>query len=239
MNNPTSLIRCIVIDDEPLAVKLLSDYIRKTPALELVFTTTKVLDAFPLVQDGKADLLFLDIQMPELSGLQFMNIIGNNCKVIVTTAYNEYALQGYEHDVVDYLLKPITFERFMIALQKARLRLQEVAPVAASGPATDQYIFVKTEYRIQKIELRSILYIEALRDYIAFHTTGDKILSLETMRRMEEVLPTQQFIRIHKSYMVNKDNIDFLERGKVVVKGAYLPVGDTYKENLLLRVKPV
>jgi DNA-binding LytR/AlgR family response regulator len=239
MNNPTSLIRCIVIDDEPLAVKLLSDYIRKTPALELVFTTTKVLDALPLVQEGKADLLFLDIQMPELSGLQFMNIIGNNCKVIVTTAYNEYALQGYEHDVVDYLLKPITFERFMIALQKARLRLQEVAPVAASGPATDQYIFVKTEYRIQKIELRSILYIEALRDYIAFHTTGDKILSLETMRRMEEVLPTQQFIRIHKSYMVNKDNIDFLERGKVVVKGAYLPVGDTYKENLLLRVKPV
>jgi DNA-binding LytR/AlgR family response regulator len=239
MNNPTSLIRCIVIDDEPLAVKLLSDYIRKTPALELVFTTTKVLDALPLVQEGKADLLFLDIQMPELSGLQFMNIIGNNCKVIVTTAYNEYALQGYEHDVVDYLLKPITFERFMIALQKARLRLQEVAPVAASGPATDQYIFVKTEYRIQKIELRSILYIEALRDYIAFHTTGDKILSLETMRRMEEVLPTQQFIRIHKSYMVNKDNIDFLERGKVVVKGACLPVGDTYKENLLLRVKPV
>jgi DNA-binding LytR/AlgR family response regulator len=238
MSNTTAPIRCIVIDDEPLAVKLLSDYISKTPGLELVYTTTKVLEALPLIQEGKADLLFLDIQMPELTGIQFMNIIGNNCKIILTTAYNEYALQGYEYDVVDYLLKPITFERFVIALQKARSRLQELVPAAVVASA-DEYIFVKTEYRIQKLDLRSILYIEALRDYIAFHTTGDKILSLESMRHMEEVLPPQQFIRIHKSYIINKDNIDFLERGKVVVKGAYLPVGETYKENLLLRVKPI
>lgn len=238
MRKPVTPVRCIVIDDEPLAVKLLADYVRKTPGLELVYTTTKALEALPWIQEGKADLLLLDIQMPGLTGLQLMNIIGGDCKVIFTTAYNEYALQGYEYDAVDYLLKPVTFERFAIAIQKARLRLQQAVP-AVSTPPDDPYIFVKTEYRIQKIELSAIRYIEALRDYIAFHTTGEKILSLESMRHMEEVLAARQFLRIHKSYIVNKSHIDFLERGKIVINGQYLPVGDTYKENVLQQIKSV
>jgi two-component system LytT family response regulator len=223
-------MRCVVVDDEPLAVKLLTDYISKTPGLEVSFQTTNVLDALQFVQEGKADLIFLDIQMPELSGIQFMKIIRNNYKVILTTAYHEYALESYEHDVVDYLLKPITFERFMTAVQKARQRIGEKT-------TSEDHIFIKTEYRIQKINLSSILYIEALRDYIAFHTGEGKVLSLESMRNMETILPSNRFIRIHKSYMINKEKIDFLERGKVVINNQYLPIGDTYREKLTAQLK--
>lgn len=225
-------IRCIVVDDEPLPVKLLGDYIDKTPGLQLVLKTTHVLDALQYVQDGKADLVFLDIQMPELTGIQFIKIIRGACKVILTTAYSQFAAESYEHDVVDYLLKPITFERFSIAVQKAKKRLLEDAkPTLVTAPSAD-HIFVKTEYRIQKINLADILYIEAMRDYIAFNTPAGKVLSLDSMRNMEEILPRQQFIRIHKSYIINKNNIDFIERGRVVINNQYLPVGDTYKQNL-------
>lgn len=236
MNNNTS-IRCIIVDDEPLAVTLIADYVKKTEGLELVLTTTQVLDALHAVQQGKADLLFLDIQMPELSGIQFMKIIRNSCKVILTTAYTEYAMEGYEHDVVDYLLKPVTFERFMVAVQKAKERLQASATaVTEPAPEKPDHIFIKTEYRVQKINLDDIYYIEALRDYIGIHTSTGKILSLESMRNMEAVLPAAQFIRIHKSYIINKQKIDYLERGKVVIQQQYLPVGDTYREKFMAQL---
>jgi DNA-binding LytR/AlgR family response regulator len=149
-------------------------------------------------------------------------------------------MEGYEHDVVDYLLKPITFDRYMIAVQKARLRLQEkVAEPIAQPASAEEHIFIKTEYRIQKIPFTSILYIEALRDYIAFHTTTGKILSLESMRNMEASLPANRFIRIHKSYIIHKEKIDFIERGKVIINNQYLPVGDTYRESLMAQIKIV
>lgn len=225
-------IRCIVVDDEPLPVKLLADYIDKTPGLQLVLKTTHVLDALQYVQDGKADLVFLDIQMPELTGIQFIKIIRGACKVILTTAYSEYAAESYEHDVIDYLLKPITFERFSIAVQKAKKRLQDDGAVQPQPVKAPGHIFVKTEYRIQKINLADIFYIEAMRDYIGFNTRAGKILCLDSMKNMEELLPADQFIRIHKSYIINKSNIDFIERGRVVINNQYLPVGDTYKQNL-------
>ena len=238
MHNPLP-IRCIIVDDEPLAVTLLADYVEKTPGLQLVLRTTHVLDALRAVQEGKTDLLFLDIQMPELSGIQFMKIIRQACKVILTTAYAEYAMEGYEHDVVDYLLKPVTFERFTIAVEKARARLA-AGPAAGAAVATAPgHIFIKTEYRIQKINLAEILYIEALRDYIALHTDTGKILSLESLKNMEQALPADQFIRIHKSYIVNKNRIDFLERGKVVINKTWLPVGDTYREKFLAQIRIV
>jgi two-component system, LytTR family, response regulator len=229
------LIRCIVVDDEPLAVELLADYLQKTPGMQVVLKTTHVLDALHSVQQGNADLLFLDIQMPELTGLQFMKIIRNACPVILTTAYAEYALEGYEYDVVDYLLKPVTFERFMAAVEKAKRRLEQAAP--KEMPQRVEHIFIKTEYRIQKIDLDDILYIEALRDYIAIHTAAGKILSLESLRNMEEILPAASFIRIHKSYIIHQKKIEFLERGKVVINKQYLPIGDTYREKFLLRIK--
>jgi two-component system LytT family response regulator len=232
-----SLIRCMVVDDEPLAVDLLAGYIQKTPGLQLVLKTTHVMDALHQVQDGKADLLFLDIQMPELTGIQFMKIMRNACQVILITAYSEYALAGYEHDVTDYLLKPVTFDRFMIAVEKAKRRWQPVS-AATLAPKPADHIFIKSEYRLQRVELSAILYIEALRDYIAIHTSNGKILSLESMRNMEDNLP-DTFIRIHKSYIINKDHIEYLERSKVVINKQYLPVGDTYRENFMARLKIV
>jgi len=230
-------IRCVVVDDEPLAVKLLGDYVDKTEGLELVLKTTHALEALYAVQEGKADLLFLDVQMPELTGMQFIKIIRNACGIILTTAYNEYAVQSYEHDVIDYLLKPITFERFTAAVQKAQKRLQQSN--AALPPSTEpvDHIFVKTEYRIQRIDFDAILFIEAKRDYIAFHTPVGKVLSLDSMKRMEDLLPLSRFIRIHKSYIINKNKLDFIERGKLVIAGHYLPVGDTYRQRVAAHIR--
>lgn len=148
--------------------------------------------------------------------------------MILTTVHTQYALPSYEHEVVDYLLKPITFERFTIAVNKVRERFFR-------QDESDQpdHLFVKVEYRLQKIKFDSILYIEGLRDYIAFHTTNGKILSLENMRNMEQVLPPNKFTRIHKSFIINKDHIDYLERGRIVINKEYLPIGDTYREHVM------
>ncbi len=227
-------VRCVIVDDEPLAVGLLVQYVEKVPGLTVVFKTTHVLEALQVIEAGNADLLFLDIHMPELSGMQFMKIIGNRCKVMLTTAYTEYALEGYEHDVMDYLLKPFSFDRFMMAVVKAKERLEQKQAVTAKE--TPDHIFVRAEYRIQKIDLDSIFYIEALRDYIAFHMPAGKILSLESMKKMETVLPAATFIRIHKSYIINRNKIEFLDRGKVVINGQYLPVGETYRERFMAQI---
>jgi len=237
-------IRCIIVDDEPLAVALLADYVMKTPGLETVLRTTHVLEALQAVQEDRADLLFLDIQMPELTGIQFLKIIRNKCKVILTTAYTQYALEGYEHDVADYLLKPITLDRFMIAVQKAKERIGARTASAVENDDTmrdspvrkQDHIFIKTEYRVQRVDLAAIHYIEALRDYVAVHTGTGKVLSLESMKHMEELLPEDQFIRIHKSYIINCSRIDFLERGRVVIGKEYLPIGDTYKEKVRMKL---
>ncbi len=226
------LIRCIVLDDEFLAIKLLGGYVAQTAGLQLVLKTINAVKAVAAIQNGLADLIFLDVQMPEITGIEVMSIIRNTeTKVILTTAYQQYALDGYEHDIIDYLLKPITFERFLIAVNKAKTRL---SAIPEAKPAAD-YIFIKTEYRLQKTPLSSIRYLEALGDYIAFHTTAGKILSLERMKNMDEVLPQNNFLRIHKSYIINVNHIDYLERGRIVINKEYLPVGETYKE--LVRLK--
>ncbi|MEX6687433.1 LytTR family DNA-binding domain-containing protein [Danxiaibacter flavus] len=227
--NAQAVIRCIVTDDEPLAVNLLADYVNKTPGFELILKTTNVLDALDAVQQGRADLVFLDIQMPELTGIQFMKIIRGACKIIITTAYPEYALQGYEFDVVDYLLKPVTYERFVAATQKAIARLENKSAVVATN--TIKHIFVKADYKIRKIDLNDILYIEALRDYTAIHLLNEKLLSLESLRNYESLLPETQFVRIHKSYIINTSKISFIERSKVIINKEYLPVGETYRKH--------
>lgn len=221
-------INCIVLDDEFPAVNLLSDYIEKTPGLHLILKTTKPLDAIDAIRKGGIDLIFLDIQMPQLTGFELMKLIQSfKTKVILTTAYPEYALQGYEHDVIDYLLKPITFDRFLISVNKAQGRISlQLSGMSANQP---DFIFVKTEYRLQKISFSSIYYIEGLKDYIAFHTTEGKFLSLELMKNMAEILPGSVFLRIHKSYIININKINYIERGRIVINKEYLPVGETYK----------
>lgn len=236
-------ISCVVVDDEPLALKLMADYVQKTPFLQLTEQTTDPMKALELVQQGVVDLLFLDIQMPELTGLQLMKIIAHKCKVIVTTAYPDYALEGYEFDVIDYLLKPITFDRFLVAAHKAKERLTTEPPVPAQAPATvintatPGYIFVKTEYKIQKINLADILFLEGLRDYVAIHTNSGKILTLQSIRSFQEQLPESNFIRVHKSYLVAIDKIQFIERNRIVIGEHYIPVGETYQEVFQQRLK--
>ncbi len=235
------MIRCLIVDDEPLALHILEDYISKIPFLKLVKATTNPIEALTIVQEKGADLVFLDVQMPELSGIQFLRISNGKAKVILTTAYPQYALEGYELDVIDYLLKPIAFERFFKAVQKAQTILQ---PAPAVGPAPTQaeaaqqprqdflsdFIFVKTEHKIQKVYLNDILFIEGLKDYISIFTPAERIITLHNMKKMEDDLPEKYFIRVHKSYIVSVNKIDSIERSRIFIADKIIPVGDTYRE---------
>ena len=226
------MLNCIILDDEPLAVKLLKEYVGKLPDLNLVYAGTDVYAALQLAQEGKADLIFLDIQMPELTGIQFMKILNGKCKIILTTAYEEYALQAFDLDVVDYLLKPFSPDRFQVAVQKARERL---APGTGKEPVRD-HIFVKSEYRMIRINLRDIFYFESLRDYVAIHHRDGKTLTLQSLRSFEEELPPRDFVRIHKSYLISLSQIQAIERRRVIIQDQYLPIGDTYLAGFKKRV---
>jgi two-component system LytT family response regulator len=230
------MIRCLVVDDEPLALHILEDYISKIPFLTLVKSTTNPIEALSLVQNGEVDLVFLDVQMPELTGIQFLKIANGKVKVILTTAYSQYALEGYELDVVDYLLKPIAFDRFYKSVQKAQGIINpSTAPVAVKEEPTQKdllsdFIFVKTEHKIQKVYLHDILFIEGLKDYISIFTSTERIITLQIMKKMEDALPEKHFIRVHKSYIVALNKIDSIERSRIWIKDKIIPVGDTYRD---------
>jgi len=206
------------------------------PFLKLVKATTNPIEALTLVQEGNVDLVFLDVQMPELTGIQFLRIANAKAKVILTTAYPEYALEGYELDVIDYLLKPIAFDRFFKAVQKAQGIINpSQKPVAAPEPQQQNdflsdFIFVKSEHKIQKVYLRDILFIEGLKDYISIFTPAERIITLQNMKKMEDALPERHFIRVHKSYIVSLNKIDSIERSRIWIGDKIIPVGDTYRE---------
>lgn len=232
------MIKCLIVDDEPLALHILEDYISKVPFMELVKATTNPIEALTLVQDGNIDLVFLDVQMPELTGIQFLKIANGKTKVILTTAYPQYALEGYELDVVDYLLKPIAFDRFFKAAQKA-LGIIHPSKAAAAEPVQVQqqqqdfmsdFIFIKSEHKIQKVYLHQILFIEGLKDYISIFTTTERIITLQNMKKMEDTLPDKHFIRVHKSYIVALNKIDSIERSRIRIGDKIIPVGDTYRD---------
>jgi two-component system LytT family response regulator len=231
------MIRCLIVDDEPLALHILEDYISKIPFLQLVKATTNPIEALTIVQEKGADLVFLDVQMPELSGIQFLRISNGKAKVILTTAYPQYALEGYELDVIDYLLKPIAFDRFFKAVQKAQTIMQpannHVQAEPAQQPRQDflsDFIFVKTEHKIQKVYLNDILFIEGLKDYISIFTPVERIITLQNMKKMEDALPSKYFIRVHKSYIVSVNKIDSIERSRIFISDKIIPVGDTYRD---------
>lgn len=236
-----AMIRCAVIDDEPWALALLTDYIGKTDFLELVFSTTNAIEALQHIQQTPVDLVFLDIQMPDLTGLQFMKINAGRSKVILTTAYSEYALEGYEYNIVDYLLKPVSFERFYTAALKAKEVLQRNTIVAAPLPVTQpvsgpDHIFIKTDSKIVNVALAEVLYIEGLKDYIAISTNQEKLITLESLKALEEILPKQRFVRVHKSYIVAIEKIKSIERNRIFIKDAVIPIGDTYREAFFKRI---
>lgn len=218
-------IRCAVLDDEPIAVRLLAQYVRQFQGLELVLQTTDPDEVLSLVSRNGVDLVFLDIQMPKMTGLDLMSMIGSNTGIILTTAFPDYALAGFDNDVIDYLLKPISFERFSMAVIKAKERIID-HNFAVIPP---DFIFIKSGHRLLRINFNDILYIEGLRDYISIHTAKGKVLSLEGLNHMETTLPPGQFTRIHKSYIINKSKVDFLKRWEVCIDNRFFPVGETYR----------
>jgi DNA-binding LytR/AlgR family response regulator len=244
------MLRCIAVDDEAFATRLLASYIQKIPTLALVGTTTNPLEALQWVQEGRADLVFLDIQMPELTGLQFLKICGNRCKVILTTAYPEYALDGYEHDVVDYLLKPIAFDRFLRAVQKAQALLPAPAPVAPPPPpapvaspplvtASADYLFVKGESKNKYLKLNyaDILYIQGLKNYVSIHVPGQRVVTYQTLRDLEAQLPQPPFVRVHKSFIISLDHLRMVEGNTLLVGTESITVGETYREDFFKLIR--
>lgn len=228
---------CMIVEDEPLARKLMEEYVSKVPDLHLVQSCSSPLAAIEIFRQQSVDILFLDINMPDITGITLLKIIQKKPLVVLTTAYSEYALEGYELDVADYLLKPITLERFLKSVEKALARLRSTAPTVANAaentPAAEApspYIFVKDGTKLVKIQLSEILYIEGLKDYVGIYTKDKKIVTLQTMKALETQLPESQFIRIHNSYIVAFAAIDAIDREKVQIGKAFLPISDTYKK---------
>jgi two-component system, LytTR family, response regulator len=226
------MIRAIAIDDEPLALRVIEAHAKKLENLELIRTTTNAIEGLLEAQSGNIDLVFLDIQMPSLTGIQFMQILQGKCKIILTTAYTQYALESYEHNVVDYLLKPISFDRFQKAVDK--VALENKGNLEVNIPLINNYqpdcIFIKTEYKLLKINHSDILYIEGGKDYITVFTKTEKILSLSSLTKLQESLPHPQFLRVHKSYIVALDKIESVERQRIFMSKTVIPIGDTYKD---------
>ena len=234
------MLQCVIVDDEPLAIQLLSDYVLKTPGLELAETFSNPIEALQYLQNQSDLLLFLDVQMPELTGIQVMKILNKRLPVILTTAYEQYALEGYDHDVVDYLLKPISYDRFYQAVQKINSRLS-VPSISKDIPAAQpevsrSYFFLKTEYRVQRVDFDSVYYLEGQGDYVAIHTVDGRILTLENMKDLEQELPGSDFLRVHRSYIVSIAKIEYIERNRIVINGERIPVSDSYKKTVWERI---
>jgi two-component system LytT family response regulator len=234
-------IRCLIIDDKPLAVDLLVDYTKKVPFLELIATTNNPIEGLSILQSSNIDLVFLDIQMPELSGLQFMDASGHNHMVILTTAYVDYAISGYEHDVVDYLLKPISFERFYRAVNKAfaahsKNSVRNNLDLIKSEQL--DYLFVKTDSKLQKVNFADIIYVQSLQNYIVIYTTTGKIMSLQPLKSFQNQLPEHGFIRVHKSYVIGVSKINHISQNRVYMNDKFaIPMGETYKDALLRLIR--
>jgi DNA-binding LytR/AlgR family response regulator len=242
------MIRCLAVDDEAPALAILADYISQVPFLTLVGTTTNPIEALTWVQQGRVDLVFLDIQMPKLTGLQFLKLSGNKCKVVLTTDYPEYALEGYENDVVDYLLKPISFERFLKAAQKV-LATQPITPpeppIAPAAPAMAAppvsvimpaagHMFVKgeTKNKFLRVNYTDILYIEGLNNYVSIHLPTQRLVTYQTLRELAETLPQPPFLRVHKSFIVSLDKIRMVDGNTIYIQDKEIPVSETYRDQL-------
>ena len=228
-------LSCLIVEDEPLARNLLTEYVRKVPYLTLVDACSSPLAAIEVLRKNTIDVMFLDIQMPEITGITLLKTLQKKPLVILTTAYSEYALESYELDVLDYLLKPVTFERFLRAVDKANQRLtstvQVIAPTEKPADSTAlPFVFVKDGTKLVKIQLDDILYVEGLKDYVTIHTRQQKITSLQRLKNLEEQLPAHKFIRIHHSYIIALNAIDAIHKGEVQVGNTFLPISDSYKK---------
>ena len=226
------MIRCIAIDDEPLALKQMAGYIEKTPFLELADSFESALQAISWLRENPVELMFVDINMPDLSGMEFVKSLNNPPGVIFTTAYSEYALEGFRVDAIDYLLKPIGYGDFLKAAKKALDRIGKKEEAAPQVESDDNFLFVKSEYKILRINLSHITYIEGMREYVRIHIENQKaVMALMSMKKMEAFLPEQRFMRVHRSYIVNLEKVNAIERMRILFDpDVRIPISEQYKE---------
>ncbi|MGE5424016.1 MAG: LytR/AlgR family response regulator transcription factor [Syntrophothermus sp.] len=229
------MIRVLAIDDEMLALELLEDNIRKVPFLELVKGCRSGFEAMDLLSREKIDLIFLDIQMPDITGIQLLKGLSVKPLVIFTTAYEKYAVEGFELDVIDYLLKPFSFERFLKAVNKAReyieLRERQIPSGSPSeSDTTSSYLFVKSDYKLIKVTIKDILFIEGLKDYIKIYPGEKPVITLLSMKSIEEKLPASDFTRVHRSYIVNLRKISFIQKSTIFIGSHEIPIGENYRD---------
>lgn len=229
-------IKCLIVDDEELARLLLENFISKLPNLELVAKCKNPLEAMNILQTEEVDLMFLDIQMPELTGVEFLKTLTKKPLVIFTTAYSDYALEGYELNIIDYLLKPFSLERFIQAINKVNQRLQAKVITETPSAKEKEYLLVKSEHKIHRIKYDDILFIQSMREYVAYHTPAGRILSLNSLKKLEKELPEDKFIRSHKSYIVAIEKIKTLEGNLLHIGKEKLPIGAIYKDVVLAKV---
>ncbi len=225
------ILRCCVIDDEPLARDLIASYVEKTPFMELVGKFSSAQEAIKIILEENIDVVFLDIHMPQLNGLEFARIIPATCRIVFTTAYDRYAVDGYKVNALDYLMKPISYEEFVGAANRA-LEWADVARRAEANSRDNRYLIVRSEYKQIQIPVKDILFIEGLKDYVKIYIEGEanSIMSLMSIKALENYLPASEFMRVHRSYIVNKSKIRVIERNRIVFGKHYIPVSDSYKQ---------
>ncbi len=225
-------LNCIIIDDEPLACELLASYARKTPFITLRGTYNSAISAMKDIRNTPVDLIFLDIQMPELSGIEFARIIPKGTKIIFTTAFDQYALHGYKVNAIDYLLKPISYNDFIMSADKALEWFSSLKN--KTNDDGNRFIMIKSDYKLIRISLDDILYIEGQKDYVRIYmNNGEKIMSLINLKTLEKHLPEPEFMRTHRSYIVHMDKITVLDRLRIVFGNKHIPISDSYKDNIM------
>ncbi|MCF8243346.1 MAG: LytTR family DNA-binding domain-containing protein [Melioribacteraceae bacterium] len=226
-------IRCLVVDDEPLAANVIKSYIEKVDMLELVAICSNAVETFNKLNSSKIDLIFLDIKMPQISGMELMKSLTNPPQIILTTAFRDFAVESYEHGVIDYLLKPISFERFLKAIGKITLNQQSASILTAPEVSKQEFIFVKSNKKQVKVALDKILYIEGLKEYLQIITTTEKIISYLSLTYMIEKLPSDKFIRVHRSYIISINKIKSYSAAEITMPGKTIPIGNHYKQTTL------
>ena len=227
-------LKCIIVDDEPLAIEIMESYVAKVDQLQLVSTFRNAVSAFTFLQEHPVDLIFLDIQMPKLSGIDFLKTLKDPPKVIFTTAFRDYAIQGFELEIVDYLLKPIPFDRFLKAV--AKVLHQPSTPVSAAPKqeiASDNYVYFKVDKKMIKTKMADVLYIESIKDYVKVKTSDKEIVTQQKISYLEESLPREQFLRIHRSFIVNLEKIDAYSATDVEIGKHSIPIGRNYKNDVM------
>lgn len=226
------ILSCAIIDDEPLAANLLATYVQKTSTVKLVGTYNSAITAIRDLHDHPVNVLFLDIQMPELSGLEFAKILPKETRIVFTTAFDRYAIEGYKVNALDYLMKPISYDDFLAVINKAIVYFSEIRKKRLLPD--DDSIFVKSDYKLMQIRIKDILYIEGFKDYVKFYLENETtpIISLINMKKIDEFLPHPQFLRIHRSYIVQMSKARLVDRGRVVFGNEYIPISESYKDEV-------